>query len=183
MCMDATFESDLRGTIAAAAAGDEHAFARIVARHADDMVRVAYLVCGDVTLAHEAVQSAWTLAWRRIRTLRDHDRLRAWLVAIAANEARQLIRRRRRRGVVEITMHAFDDERDAPRGGDPALDYVDLMTALARLTLDDRQIVAMRYALGMTSFEIAAATGRSAAGVRSRLARALDRLREDLGDD
>jgi RNA polymerase sigma-70 factor (ECF subfamily) len=181
--MNATVEGDLRGTIVAAAAGDEVAFARIIAAHGDDMARVAYLVCGDVALSREAVQSAWALAWRKMRTLRDHDRLRAWLVAIAANEARQLVRGRRRRGVVEITVQAFDDERDAPRGEDPANGYVDLLAALTKLDPEDRQIIAMRYAIGLTSFEIAAATGRSAAGVRSRLARALDRLREDLRDD
>jgi RNA polymerase sigma-70 factor, ECF subfamily len=180
--MNATFE-DLHGTIAAAAAGDELAFARIIALHDDDMARVAYLVCGDVSLAHDAVQSAWLIAWRKIRTLRDMDRLRAWLVAIAANEARQLIRRQHRRAVVEITVHALDEERHLPRAANPADRPLDLMAALARLGAEDRQIVAMRYALGLSSFEIAEVTGRSAAGVRSRLARALDRLREDLRDE
>jgi len=183
--MSTAVEGDLGGTVAAAAAGDEFAFARIVAAHDDDMARVAYLISGDVPTAHDAVQAAWAIAWRRMHTLRDHDRLRPWLVAIAANEARQLVRRRRRHGIVEISVDAASDEGSvAGRPHDPAVErHLDLMEALRRLDPEDREIVAMRYALGMSSFEIAGATGRSAPGVRSRLARALSRLREDLRDE
>ena len=60
---------------------------------------------------------------------------------------------------------------------------IDLRNALQRLTPEDRSVVAMRYVLGLSSSEIGRATGLSATGVRSRLARALDRIRKDLGDD
>jgi len=171
------------GTVARAAAGDEIAFARIVAAHDDDMARVAYLVTGDVALAHEAVASAWPIAWRKLRSLRADDRLRAWLVAVAVNEARQLLRRQRRRAIREIPMDAFVE---SARGtASPAYDtdwMLDLMAALQRLPDDDRAIVAMRYVLGLNSTEIGRATGMSAPGVRSRLARALAQLKQELGD-
>lgn len=77
--------------VVSAAAGDETAFAQIIARYDDDLARVAYLVTAEVGLAHEAVQAAWPIAWRKIGSLRDLDRLRPWLVAIAVNEARQLL--------------------------------------------------------------------------------------------
>ena len=57
------------------------------------------------------------------------------------------------------------------------------MRALDRLAGDDRQILAMRYVLGLTSEEIGRSIGMSAPGVRSRLSRAIARLRKDLGDD
>jgi RNA polymerase sigma factor (sigma-70 family) len=170
------------GTVASAAAGDEAAFARIIATHDDDLVRVAYLVTDDVDLAHEAAQAAWLIAWRKLGSLRDEDRLRPWLVAIAANEARQLLRRRRRRSVVEITIASMP-EAAAEQVGSRTLDaWLDLHNALRRLSPEDRSIVAMRYALGLTSSEIASVTGLSATGVRSRLARSLARLRKDLDD-
>jgi RNA polymerase sigma-70 factor (ECF subfamily) len=172
------------GVVASAVAGDEVAFARIVAAHHDDMVRVAYLVTCDVDLAREAVQSAWPIAWRKLASLRDPARLRPWLISIAANEARQILRQRRRRQVTEIRIDGW------AAGVEPAgsrLDQrsreLDLVDALRRLPADDRAIVAMRYALGLHSSEIAQATGLSAPGVRSRLARALERLRKELGDD
>ena len=83
-------------TVRLAAGGDEAAFARLVERHHGSMAKVAYAVCGDPEGAREATQSAWAIAWRRDPTLRDQSQVRAWLVAIAANEARQAIRGRGR---------------------------------------------------------------------------------------
>ena len=77
--------------------------------HHEDMVRVAYLVSADLDVAHESVQSAWGLAWRRLHTLRDPELLRPWLVSIAANEARGLLRKRRRRHLTEITVEAWEE--------------------------------------------------------------------------
>jgi RNA polymerase sigma-70 factor (ECF subfamily) len=170
--------------VASAAAGDEVAFARIVAAHHDDMVRVAYLVTCEVDLAHEAVQSAWPIAWRKLSNLNDPDRLRPWLVSIAANEARQLLRRRRRRQVTEITVEQWPDAAE-PQGArlDERARELDLLTALRRLPVEDRGLVAMRYDLGLSSTEIGRAMGLSPTGIRSRLARILVQLKKELGDD
>src|SRR5512143_3196385 len=84
--------------------GDESAFARIVAAYHGDMIRVAYGICGDADMARDAVQAAWLIAWRKLRTVRQPEHLRAWLVAVAANETRHLIRRRHRGRVVEIEL-------------------------------------------------------------------------------
>lgn len=167
--------------IARAAAGDQAAFARIVQAHHDDMTRVCFVVCGDLDLADEAVQAAWAIAWRKLGTLREPERLRPWLVSIAANEARQLLRRSRRRAIVELAL--ADDAGRA--GSDPArrADDIDLANALARLSPEDRALLALRYVAGFDSTELARATGRSASGTRARLARLLDRLRTELGDD
>lgn len=86
-------------TVEGAVAGDEFAFARIVAAHHHDMARIAYVVCGDLDIAAEAEQSAWAVVFRRLKDLRDPARLRPWLMSIAANEARQIARSRRRRTV------------------------------------------------------------------------------------
>jgi RNA polymerase sigma factor (sigma-70 family) len=173
-------EDPLAEAIALAVAGDEAAFARIIRAHHDDMTRVCFLICTDLDLADEAVQSAWLIVWRKLKGLRDPARLRPWLVSVAANEARQLLRRRRRTPVVEIAVM------DAVTGGsDPAgrIGDLDLANALARLDPDDRALLALRYVAGFDSTELGRATGRSPSGTRARLARLLDRLRKDLGDD
>src|SRR5262245_53749367 len=153
--MTSTIGTDAFETVNAAASGDQAAFARIVTAHHGDMSRVAYLVSGDLEIAAEAVQSAWAIAWRKLDALQDADRLRPWLVSIAANEARQALRRRRRRTVVEITV---DDLGEPATGrhddGDARDRLLDLQGALLLLDPEDRAIVAMRYALGMTSAEI-----------------------------
>jgi len=169
-------------TVAQAASGDEVAFARLIAEHHEPMVRAAYVVVGDVELAREAAQNAWAIAWRRLGSLREPDRIRSWLVAICANESRQLIKRSKRRQIVELS-----DTPLSPGTGyrDPAdsIDLVDLEHALARLKPDDRGLLAMRYVSGLDSTDIAVQLGMSASGVRSRLSRFVDRLRKDLDDD
>ena len=92
-----------------AVAGDELAFARIVDTYHRDLVRVAYIVAGDEQLAEDAAQSAWSIAWRKLGSLRDPERLRPWLVSVAANEARQLLRSRHRRAVAEIRVAPVDE--------------------------------------------------------------------------
>ena len=164
-------------TVRLAAQGDEAAFTRLVSEHRDAMARVAFVICGDSEATRDAVQAAWIIAWRRLHTLRDPEQVRPWLIAIAANEARQVIRGRRRRPVIDISDAVQQDA-----GGDPAdtIGLVDLQRALAHLTPDDRRLLALRFVAGLDSTEIARHIGLSASGVRSRLARLIDRLRTDI---
>jgi len=169
-----------RSDVELAADGDELAFARLVGVHNADMARVAYVITCDASLAQDAVQAAWISAWRKLRTLRDPARARGWLLSIAVNEARQVMRRRRRVTVVPIELDV-----QSARSADPAVGIarLDLVRALARLSPDDRALLAMRYVLGLEAGEVGDLTGRSASGTRARLSRLTARLREDLGDD
>ena len=175
-----TTDDGLAGAVARAAAGDEMAFARIINTHHDHMTRVCFVICGDLDVADEAVQAAWPIVWRKLGSLRDPARLRPWLMSIAANEARQLIRRRRRRTVVELSLVGSMGSGVDPAG---AVGDLDLTNALARLDPDDRALLALRYVAGFDSTELARATGRSPSGTRARLARLLGRLRTELSDD
>ena len=178
--MARAIDRDLIGVVASAAAGDDVAFARIVAAHHEDMRRVCVVITGSQTIADEAVQAAWGIAWRKLGSLRDPERLRPWLVSVAVNEARQALRKRRR-------LWRLESGPDAPRvpsGPDPALSAsaIDLRAAIARLDPDDRALLAMRYVAGFDATELATATGLSPSGVRSRLERLLARLRRELSD-
>jgi RNA polymerase sigma-70 factor, ECF subfamily len=163
--------------VRSAAMGDEAAFARLVADHHAALARVAFVICGDAELTGDAVQTAWSIAWRRIGSLRDPSRVRAWLVAIAANEARKLARQRRRATIVDISAALADAD-----DGDPvaSLDLIDLAMALRGLRPDERALLALRYVAGLDSREIAVALRLSPSGVRSRLSRIVERLRVDL---
>jgi RNA polymerase sigma factor (sigma-70 family) len=166
--------------IQAAVAGDDRAFAMIVDRHRVSMVRVAFVVCGDRDMAEEAVQAAWPIAWQRLGSVRDPDRLGAWLASVAVNEARQQMRRLRRRAVVEISMATH--ERSTAADPSASVADIDLARALANLAPEDRAILALRYVAGLNSAELGPAVGMSPSGLRRRLARLLDRLRSELGD-
>jgi RNA polymerase sigma-70 factor (ECF subfamily) len=164
-------------TVSAAASGDEQALARLIAAHHSPMVRAAYVITGDATTAHEAAQNAWSIAWTRFGSVRDPARIREWLVAICANEARQLSRRAQRRRLREIPVDGSEQI-----VGDPAddIDLVDLERALDGLSHDDRRLLALRYVADLDSTVIASQLGMSASGVRSRLSRTLERLRREL---
>jgi len=161
-----------------AAAGDPDAFARLVDTHHASMARVAYVICGDPEAARDAVQSAWSIAWRRIGSVRDPDRIGTWLVAIAANEARGAVRRRRR----SVRVESLDLVPEQGATGDPAdaISVVDLRRVLEHVGADDRALLALRFVAGLDSTEIASRLGLSASGVRSRLSRLIDRLRVEL---
>jgi RNA polymerase sigma-70 factor (ECF subfamily) len=175
-----TASADLGTTLADAIDGDVDALARIVGAYHNDMARIAFVICGDQDLAQDAVQAAWPLAWRKLNTLREPDRLRPWLMAIAANEARQILRRRRSHRVVEIAVADISSADMDPQARAGA---TDLTIALGRLSPDDRALLAMRHVGGYDATEIGRAMGMSASGVRSRLARLIERLRKELNDD
>jgi RNA polymerase sigma-70 factor (ECF subfamily) len=166
--------------VAAASRGEVLALEQIIALHHGDMTRVCVLVCGgDIDLGEEAAQAAWPVVWRKIGTLKDPSRLRPWLISVAANEARMLLRQRRR-GVVDLNAADELSGRDDPSMSASALD---LRVALRSLDPKDRELLALRYVGGFDSTEIGRALGMSASGVRTRLERLLSRLRKELGDD
>jgi RNA polymerase sigma factor (sigma-70 family) len=166
-------------TVADAVAGDALAFARIVRAHHDDMARVCQVICGDVELAQDATQAAWPIVWRKLGSLREPEKLRPWLVSVAANEARQLVRRRRRDRVVAIELADLRSDES-----DPARRSTDdeLVSAIRRLPAEDRTLIALRYVAGFDATEIGRTVGISPSGVRSRLSRLVARLREEVGD-
>ena len=170
--------SDVGSVLAAAAEGDEVAFARIIAAHDDAIFGICVAMCRDRTIAADAVAATWVIAWRKLRSVREPAHLRAWLVAIAINEAKTLLKKRSRRQAAEVDidlgMHIG--------GQDPAdgISSVDLRAALARLDPEDRALLAMRYVVGFNATELASAIGLSPPGTRARLQRLLARLRTEL---
>lgn len=164
-----------------AAAGDKEAFTRLVEAFHADMARLAFVVCGgNRDLTDDAVQSAWAIAWSRLGTLRDPERIRAWLLSVTANEARQLLRQQRYSGAVRLEFAEEHMAAPDPYASPAALD---MASVLARLKPEERTLVGLRYAAGLDSAEIGAVLGMSASGVRSRLDRLLDRLRAELEHD
>ncbi len=171
-------DTDRIGVIEEAIAGDEVAFERIVTTYHAQMHRVCVFVSGDQALAEEAVQAAWVIAWRKLGSLQDPQRLGPWLVSVAVNQAKDLLRKRRRRTEVEIP-----NDTSVPVGGiDPAtgIEALDLRAALSRRDADDRALLAMRYVAGFSSTELAEAIGITPSGTRNRLERLTTRLRQEL---
>lgn len=164
--------------VAEATAGDLAAFDRLVARHQEVAVRVATLTAGP-GLAPDAVQEAFVKAWRALPRFRPGAPFRPWLLTIVANEARNAVRAAGRRDALALRSVTVPMEFEAT----PETVLIDveqrarLLRALDRLADSDRQVITYRYFAELPEREIAAALGCRPGTVKSRLSRALDRLR------
>lgn len=158
-------------------AGDPTSLAALVTAFDADILRLAFLVGGDIEQARDAAQATWERLWRNPPSLRDPERLRSWLLTVAANEARHASRRRRRGAFLERAAGMAPAESADP--GDQVA-YLDLQHALRGLSAQERELLGLRYVLDWTSPMSAAHLKVSPEGVRTRLRRALGKLREDL---
>jgi RNA polymerase sigma factor (sigma-70 family) len=169
-------ENDL---IAQARRGDAAAYADLVRRHQDVAFRTAMLITGHPQDAEEAAQDGFVKAWRALPRFRAGEPLRPWLLTIVANEARNRRRATGRREHLALRAAAA-----LPRAtAEPDVrDHDALAAALGRLGEDDRVVIGCRYVLDLSEAETAAALGVARGTVKSRLSRALARLREEVGD-
>jgi RNA polymerase sigma factor (sigma-70 family) len=154
-------------------------FASLYRTDRDRLVRLAYLISGDLDLAEEAVADAVVRTWRahRHRTIDDPGRYltRAVVNACTDRFRRAAIRRR------AASLRSGDD-RGIAWIEEQATDGVVVRAALQSLPVDQRAVVVLRYYEGRSEQEIAALLGIPAGTVKSRLARALARLRQLVAD-
>jgi RNA polymerase sigma-70 factor (ECF subfamily) len=124
-------------------------------------------------------------AWRALGRFRAGAPLRPWLLRIVANEARNRRRSAGRRAALALRAEREGVSGDAAPSPEAALlaseERDRLLAALDGLPDDARLVVACRYLLGLSEAETAAALDVRPGTVKSRTARALDRLREAYG--
>jgi RNA polymerase sigma-70 factor, ECF subfamily len=174
-------ESDERQLIAAAKAGDQRAYGHLLERHQAVAYRAAYLITGSAAEAEDATQEACVKAWLALQRFRPDAPFRPWLVRIAINEARNRRRGAGRRASLELRLApgpagaaaAPSAETEAVAGAERAR----LVAAVGQLREDDQLVIAARYFLGLSEEEAAIALGLRRGTVKSRLSRAVGRLR------
>ena len=146
----------------------------------DHAYRLAGLILGNAHEAEDAVQDALVAAWQGFDQLRDTDRFAAWFDRILVNGCRD---RLRRPGVVRFI--ALDPSID-PAGSDPFRDFIErdaLLAGMTTLTPDERIVVVLRFWADLPLDEIAERLDWPLGTVKSRLHRALDRMRQRLSAD
>jgi RNA polymerase sigma-70 factor (ECF subfamily) len=185
--------------LVAARMGDKAAFAELVAPHLDVAFRAAFLITGSAADAQDAAQEALVKAWLALDRFREDAPFRPWLVRIVINEAHN--RRRasgRQAGLVlrlagEIPDRGLAEHRHGEirtEASGPGVDTlalarerrVRLLAAVASLRADDQLVIAARYFIGLSESETATALSLPAGTVKSRLSRALARLRDAIGE-
>ncbi len=161
--------------------GDTHAYELLVRRYQELAFRTAYLIIGVAAEAEDSAQEAFVRAYYALPRFRAGAPFRPWLLQIVANEARNRRRSSGRRdhlaGRVAVTIPP-DAAVPSPEGAAlVAEERASLLSALDSLRAEDRRVLAYRYFLDLSEAEMAAALGCARGTVKSRLSRALGRLR------
>jgi RNA polymerase sigma-70 factor (ECF subfamily) len=161
-----------------------NAYEELVQRYSQLAFRVAVLITGVAADAEEAAQDGFVKAYRALDRFRPGALFRPWLLEIVSNEARNRRRSAGRRAALELKVaEGVRHGGTAPSpeaAAEAAEERESLLRAVQRLSEDDRNVVACRYFLDLSTQETAAVLRCPEGTVKSRLSRALDRLRLGL---
>lgn len=172
--------------LARAREGDVRAYEELVERHQSVAFRVAWLVTRSTPDAEEAAQDGFVKAYRNLDRFRAGEPFRPWLLAIVGNEARN---RRVAAGRRERLALRAGEERPAAVAAAAEAEALaagereELLAAVGRLPERDRLVIGARFFLELNEAETAAALGIRKGTVKSRLSRALERLRKEVEVD
>ena len=173
--------------IAHARDGDADAYNELVRRHQEIAFRTAMLITRNAADAEEAAQDGFVKAWGALDSFRPGRPLKPWLLAIVANEARNRRRSAARHDHLDLPASggaALDRSAPAPEHTILATERRDrLLAALGALPGDDRLVLGCRFLLELSESETAAALAIRPGTVKSRTARALERLRMEMEGD
>ena len=142
------------------------------------LVRMSAMLLGDTSAAEEVVQEAFIAvhaAWRR---LRDADKAVPYLRRAVLNRSRSILRHRM---VVERHVPAREpDMPSAEQGAITQLERSAVIEALRSLPARQREALVLKFYLGLSEEEIAAAMKISTGAVKSHTARGKAALRAAL---
>jgi RNA polymerase sigma-70 factor (ECF subfamily) len=167
--------------------GDVAAFEELVRRYEHIAFRTAFLVCGDADEARDAAQEGFVRAWRALPSFRGGAEPRPWMLRIVANAARN--RRRGSSRQAALGLRLAEDPLSggaapSPEGSILAKERREaLLAAIGRLSADDRLVIGLRWFVDLDEAGMAAVMDVPRGTVKSRLSRAMGRLRTEIDID
>jgi RNA polymerase sigma factor (sigma-70 family) len=166
--------------------GDQGAYGLLVQAYQGIAFRTAYLVVGDAAEAEDAAQEGFVKAYYALRRFRQGAPFRPWVLQIVVNEARNRRRSAGRRTGLVLRTAAEAPSGEAAPSPEAALisgeEQKALLEAVSKLKEDDRLVISCRYFLELSETETAEVLGWRRGTVKSRLSRALERLRAEIGE-
>ena len=167
--------------VRAATAGDRGAFAAIYDRYADRLHDFCWSVLRDRDEAADATQDAFLVAAERLGQLRDPERLRPWLYAVARSQALRRVRARSRLAPEE-DMTDLPDTATGPEQSAHQADLRDLVwNAAAGLSERDRALLDLHLRHGLEGADLGQAIGVEPAHAYVLLTRLRDQVERSLG--
>jgi RNA polymerase sigma-70 factor, ECF subfamily len=168
-----------------AANGDAAAWEPLVQTHQEAVFRLSYLLLGDPDDAEDVAQETFLRAWNHLKHFDPTRPLRPWLLSIASNLASN--RRRSAGRYFAALTRAFRREPASSTSIEEKsaehMEANNLWKAVKNLSVPDQQIIYLRYFLDLPVAETAQALQVAEGTVKSRLSRALERLREIIRQD
>jgi RNA polymerase sigma-70 factor (ECF subfamily) len=161
--------------IASAKSGDPDAYERLLEPAVRPATRLAFAMLVNRSEAEDAFQESALRAWRRLQNLRPGSPFQPWFLGIVANQCRDM-RRSRWWHVVRLPEPPMQPVSDAAW-----FEAEDLRRAVMSLSFDQRAAILMHFHLDMPLSNVATALDLSVAGVKTRINRALKRLRPAMG--
>lgn len=165
--------------------GDAAAWEPLMLAHQEPVFRLAYLFLGDPDDADDVAQETFLRAWNHLKRFDSTRPLRPWLLSIAANLARN--RHRSAGRYISALTRVFRAEPqttpDAERETIADLDSHQLWKAVQQLRADDQQVIYLRFFLDLSTGEAAQTLDVAEGTIKSRLSRALTRLRSIIHVD
>jgi RNA polymerase sigma-70 factor (ECF subfamily) len=178
---------DDQALVERARTGDVNAYEALVQQYQQLAYRVAYQVTGDAADAEDAAQEAFVNAYYALGRFRPGAPFKPWLCRIVANEARnRRMSAHRRTALAEraLRAQASGEAAPSPEAAAEASEFrATLVETLGRLRDDDRLILSYRLFFDFSEADMAEALKLPKGTVKSRLSRALTRLRDALPAD
>ena len=169
-----------RDLIERARHGDVTAFESLVRAHQAVAFRTAWIASGGADDAEDAAQEGFMKAFAALARFRADASFRPWLLTIVANEARNRRRSATRREMLKLRAPAAGGHEAFEPSPEAEVLATALLDAITLLPDPDREVISYRYLLELSEAETAAALGVPAGTAKSRLSRAMDRLRATL---
>jgi RNA polymerase sigma-70 factor, ECF subfamily len=163
--------------VIAARAGDADAFMSLVQLETPTAFRLSLAVLRHSFDAEDALQEAFVRAWSELPGLRDPERWPAWFRKIVVSSAIDTGRRKKNRRMVPLDFHEPAPMADGSAGL-AARDEVEQI--LGHLNANDRALLALRFGQDLELPDVASALGIPLGTAKSRLHRALARMRKEL---
>lgn len=164
-----------------AKSGDAEAFGELYEIYNKEMYRYACCVTGSKELAEDAVSDAVLSAFEQIGSLKKPEAFKGWLFRILCAACKRRYTESRQK----TALVYLDDENRSENDPDKTYDFdlsIDLRKALDSLGEDEREIITLKVIGNYKSHEIAKITGYPASTVRSKLKRALKKMKDRLED-
>ena len=162
--------------VASIVAGDSLGLAAAYDRYADPLYKYCRTLLADPADAADAVQDTFVIAASRLGGLRDPDRLRPWLYAVARNEALRILRSKKGTSALDEARDVTDDSGDVAAGAERADLRALLEDAALGLNPGEREVIELQLRQGLETAEVATVLGVSRNHAHALLARARDQL-------